>query len=119
MEQHPAQPVRIEISPGSRPNVLLVKLSGPLTINNFFEFQELTRKAPSDQTLIVDLSAVPYIDSAALGCLVGLHVSSERTGRKYAIAGANERLKKMFDLVEVDRFLVLCDSVDEAEAKVG
>jgi anti-anti-sigma regulatory factor len=62
------QTIKVAVRNGSKPHVTILEVSGPLTIRNFFEFQDLTRseKAP---VLIVDLSDVPLIDSAALGCL--------------------------------------------------
>jgi len=56
------------------------------------------------------------MDSAALGTFVAIHVACEGTARKYALAGPNERLKNLFDLAYVRTFLVIYDSVAEAEA---
>jgi anti-anti-sigma factor len=68
------------------------------------------------QILFVDLSDVPYIDSAALGSFVAIHVACEATNRKYALVGASERLKNLFDLAYVRTFLNIYDSIAEAEA---
>jgi anti-anti-sigma regulatory factor len=45
-------------------------LHGPIVISNLFEFQAKVR-ADGSRGLILDMSAVPYIDSAATGALVG------------------------------------------------
>lgn len=118
MEHHPTQPVKIEILAGSRPDVRIVKLSGPLTIHNFFEFQDLSRqKLP--ETLIVDLTGVSYIDSAALGCLIGIHLSREKSGQKYALVGVNERAKSLFTMCGVDKFFVTYPAIADAEAALA
>ena len=118
MEHHPTQAVKIEIVAGSRDDVRIVKLSGPLTIHNFFEFQDLSRqKTPG--VLIVDLSNVTYIDSAALGCLIGIHLSREKSSQKYAFVGVNERAKSLFKMCGVDQLFVGYLTVDEAEAALG
>ena len=115
MDHHPTQAVKIETLPGSRPDVRIVQLSGPLTIHNFFEFQDLSRqKLPG--ALIVDLSGVAYIDSAALGCLIGIHLSREKSGEKYALVGVNERAKSLFNMCGVDKFFVTYPTVADAEA---
>ncbi len=116
MEHNPTQTLTISVIPDSRPDVKIIKLTGPLTIHNFFEFQEITRQKPSPRILLVDLTDVPYIDSAALGSFVGLHVSCEGNDRKYALVGANERLTTLFELTHVKAFLVLSDTMAEAEA---
>jgi anti-sigma B factor antagonist len=115
VDTSPAQPLAIEEMPEARPGVKIIRLAGPVTLHNFSRFQELTEKDLLPQVLIVDLSAVPYIDSAALGVFVAIHVACEGTGRKYALTGANERLKNLFDLAYVRTFLVIYDSIAEAE----
>jgi anti-anti-sigma factor len=62
------------------------------------------------------MTGVPYIDSATLGALVGIHVSRNKPGRKYALVGVNARLQGMFSLTGVAQFLVTYPTVTEAEA---
>jgi len=95
-----------------------LKVSGPLTIHNFFEFQDLSRKQAAP-VLLIELSGVPYIDSAALGSLVGIHVSRGNAGKKYALVGANERLQSVFRIAGVSQFLVTFPSVAEAESALA
>ena len=53
-------PLRVEALPSTDPCRRVLKLDGPLTLSNFFEFQNLVR-ADRTTCLIVDLSGVPYI----------------------------------------------------------
>lgn len=115
MEHHPTQEVKIETLAGSAEGIRLIKVRGPLSINNFFEFQDRSRAQPAPHLLIIDLAETPYIDSAALGCLVGIHVSCDKGGRKYALVNVNERLKRLFAMSGVDQFLVVYDNAAEAE----
>ena len=112
------QAVKVAVRSGSQPHVTILQVSGPLTIRNFFEFQDLTRseRAP---VLIVDLSDVSYIDSAALGSLLGLHLSCGKSNRKYGIAGANDRLKSMFTVCGIEGVLASFPTVAEAEAALA
>ena len=84
-------------------------------MHNFFEFQDLTRKQPAPPVLLIDLTDVPYIDSAVLGSFVGVHVSCDKGGRKYALINPNERLKKLFAMSNLGQLLVIHNSVSEAE----
>ena len=107
--------VSVDVQAGSRPDVTIIKVSGPLTIRNFFEFQDLARSHKSPVT-IIDLSEVPYMDSAALGSLLGLHVSCGKDKRKYALVNVSDRLKTMFVVCGVQDVLVVYGTREQAEA---
>lgn len=114
MEHQPTTPASVEVLQGATSDVGIIKVSGPLTIHNFFEFQDLTRQQTAP-VLLIDLSGVPYIDSAALGSLVGVHVSRESAKKKYAIVGATERLQNLFSLTNISKFLITFPTLAEAE----
>lgn len=119
VEHHPTQDVRIELSAGTRDNVQIISVHGPLTIHNFFDFQDLTRQQGETPVLLIDFTDVPYIDSAALGSLIGIHVSRGKTGRKYALVNVNERTKNLFTMTGVEQFFVMHDSIAAAEASLS
>jgi anti-sigma B factor antagonist len=108
----------MEFAEATSPDVKIVRLSGPMTFHNLSSFQEFIHEQPFPKVVIVDLSNVPYIDSAALGTLVSMHVAREGTDRKYAFVGANERLQNLFDLAYVREFLTVFDSVEEAKTRL-
>lgn len=119
VEHHPTQDVSLEILPGTRENVRIIKVRGPLTIHNFFDFQDATRNESETPILLIDLTDVAYMDSAALGSLVGVHVSRGKAGRKYALINVNERLKRMFTVTAVEQFLVTYETSADAEAALA
>lgn len=119
MEDTSNKNVQIEVSNGSQGDVRVLKIHGPLLINNFFEFQEQVRKQPAPKGLIIDLSDVPYMDSAALGTIVGVHVSCDRAGRKYVLLNPSERVTSLFAMSQVDTFLVTRKTMEEAESYLG
>lgn len=91
----------------------IVRITGPLTLTTLFDFQNALRRDASAIT-IIDLSAVPYIDSAALGSLLGFHVSCEQKGRRYALAGTSQRLEGIFQVTHVDKMLLRFPTLEEA-----
>jgi len=93
----------------------ILKLSGPLTITTLFSFQEAIRKDPPS-ALILDLSNVPYMDSAGLGSVVNAFISYQKNQRRLALVGVNERLMNLIKLTKVDMFLPIYANVTEAEA---
>lgn len=119
VEHHPTQNVTVEAVTGTRDSTRTIKVRGPLTINNFFEFQDIVRQQPAPSLLLIDLEDVPYIDSAALGSLIGIHVSCDKARRKYAFVRVNERLKSMFAMTGVDRLLVVYETIADAEAHLS
>jgi anti-sigma B factor antagonist len=113
---------KIESKQGASPGTRILILSGPFTLRDVFDFQSEFR-ASSDPVTIIDLSDVPYMDSAALGALVGVHTSSERQHRQYALAGVTERTSTLFKVGGVEGVLITYPTVAAAEvglaAKAG
>ena len=95
---------------------VVFRLHGPLLLGNFFSFQSMVRNDQSP-LLIVDLTDVPYIDSAGIGCLVGAHVSRENSGRKLVIAGVSERLLNSLKATKVDQLFTFAATAGDASAK--
>jgi anti-anti-sigma factor len=107
--------LQIESVPGSQEGVRILKVHGPMLISNFFEFQQMARDDKST-LLLIDLAGVPYMDSAALGCLLGIHVSRGRKGTKYALVNVADRIVTMFTISGVRETLVIFPTVEAAEA---
>ncbi len=99
---------------GSSPSQRVLTLTGVLTLSTLFAFQEF---AHSDQsvTLIVDMSGVPYIDSAGLGSLIAAYVSRERENRKLVLSGVSERVKTVMAVSGVLDLFAMYPSVADAQ----
>ena len=110
MQEKPLQIERIEDAGAA---TVILRLHGPLLLGNFFAFQSAVR-ADHSNLLIVELSDVPYIDSAGIGCLVGAHVSPSHAGRKLVLAAVSERVLGMLKATKVDQLFTFADSVDAA-----
>jgi anti-anti-sigma factor len=106
--------LKIETVTGTPEGVRVLRLAGPFTLKTLFDFQSVVRSGEAPIT-VIDVTEVPYIDSAALGCLMGVHVSSQRLNRKYALVGVSPRLRSLFNMVGVDNILVTYPSLDEAQ----
>jgi anti-sigma B factor antagonist len=104
---------KIESVTGTRDDVRILRLSGPFTLQGLFEFQSLVRGL-TDPILIIDLTAVPYMDSASLGAVMSLHTSTQRHHRKYGLVGASDRLRTLFNVAGVERILVTFPTLEEA-----
>jgi anti-anti-sigma factor len=112
----PAQPsLQIESLTGSHEGERILKVMGPLVISNFFDFQQAAREDKSP-LLIIDLAGVPYMDSAALGSILGVHVSCGRKQTKYALINVAPRIETMFTISGVRDTLVMFPTLADAEA---
>ena len=111
------KPLEIE-HVGGPGDTSILRLHGPLLLGNFFPFQSLVR-SDSASLLILDMSDVPYIDSAGIGCLVGAHVSRENAGRKLIVAGATERLLNALKATRVDQLFQFAPDIEQAKAQAG
>ncbi len=114
MQEKPLEIERIDAPDGTS----VLRLHGPLLLGNFFSFQSMVRSDEAN-LLILDMSDVPYIDSAGIGCLVGAHVSRDNAGRKLIVAGATERLLNALKATRVDQLFQFAPDVDQAKAQAG
>jgi anti-anti-sigma factor len=101
--------------PGSRDGVQILSLSGPFTLGNMFQLQRELQQMHVPY-LILDLTEVPYMDSAGLGLLVNTFVSAQKNGRKMAVAGATPRIMTLFEMTKLDNILPQYPTTEAAEA---
>ena len=97
--------------PDERHRVL--RLRGPLLMSNLFHFQETVR-ANRGRLLILDLTQVPYVDSAGIGALVGAYVTYDE-GRRLALVGVSERVRNTMQVAHVDRFFRFYETAQAAQ----
>lgn len=58
-----------------------------------------------ERKVVIDLSGVEYIDSAALGCLMDLYRQATTAGATLKLAGVQQRVETMLTLVGANQFL--------------
>jgi anti-sigma B factor antagonist len=97
------------------PDVTVFKLIGPFVLGTMFELQAMLRE-PELKGVIIDLSGVPYIDSAGLGVLLGHWSHTQRRGFKFALVGMSPRVHTIFEITHTDTVLPIFATQAEAEA---
>jgi anti-anti-sigma factor len=107
--------LQIESLVGPHEGERILKVHGPLVISNFFEFQQTAREDKS-ALLILDLAGVPYMDSAALGSVLAVHVSCGRKQTKYALINVAPRIETMLNISGVRDVIVMFPTLADAEA---
>jgi len=100
--------------PGSREGTLVLRLDGPWTLGNAPPVRAHLQ-ALRPPVLIVEMSGVPYIDSAAVGDLMQAYVSATNAGRIFLLAGVTNHVMALFYLIKVHNILPMYPSVTAAE----
>jgi anti-sigma B factor antagonist len=93
----------------------ILRCSGPLVISTLFTFRDAIR-AESARHIIVDLTEVPYVDSAGLGALIQAYISLKRDARTLALAGLNERANALLEMTNVSQLFRIYRTLAEAKA---
>jgi anti-sigma B factor antagonist len=91
----------------------ILLLRGPLTMETAPKFQRAVHHENAE-TMILDLSDVPYIDSVGLGSLVAAYVSHQKTGRCLVLTGLKPRVLKVMEITKVDDFFLTFGTTWEA-----
>jgi len=107
----------IESIAGPQDGVRILRLTGPFTLSQVREFQSVVRNG-ADPITLIDLTDVPYMDSASLGSILGVHVSYQRDHRKYALIGVSARHRLLFEVGGLEDLLVIHDAVEDALANL-
>lgn len=111
-----ADPLTVETR--QQEDIEIITLSGPLTLSTLFTWQEAAKRVSSPKT-VVDLSGVPYMDSAGLGSILSFHAASQRARRNYALVGVAPRVMTMFEISRVHTILRIFANYRDAEHYLG
>ena len=91
---------------------------GPLTIRTLFDFQAASRQE-STKPVIIDVSGIPYMDSAGLGSVIGVFTMCQNSNRGFAVCGLTERIRTLMAVTHVNDLLPNFQTIDEADAAVS
>jgi len=82
-------------------------------MENLASFQNAMRRDHAP-IMFLDLSEVPYMDSAGLGSLVSAYISVQKTGRRVVLTGVNDRVGKLFEITRVESLFLTFPSLPDA-----
>jgi anti-sigma B factor antagonist len=98
---------------GSLDSQRVFRLSGPLTLETLSPLQNALR-IETAACVFLDLTDVPYIDSAGLGSLVTACVSCTKAGRQLVLSGVQPRIQRLFHITGVERLFLIFDNIQDA-----
>ncbi|HEV7218826.1 MAG: STAS domain-containing protein [Terriglobales bacterium] len=88
-------------------------LQGPMTAKTVSSFQNAMRNEVAP-IVILDLTEVPYVDSAGLGSLVSAYISCHKAGRQVVLTGINSRILRLFEITRVESLFLMFPTLDDA-----
>jgi anti-sigma B factor antagonist len=101
--------------------IAVVEVSGWIEIGSAPQLRDTLISVIDDGHvhLVIDLSEVVFLDSTGLGVLIGLlHRLRSRDG-SLALAGASDRVYKVFHTTQLTKVLTITDTVADAIAAVN
>lgn len=99
------QELTVERYEGVAEDQRILLLKGPITIETTPQFERAVRNENAE-TVILDFSDVPYIDSVGLGSLVATYVSHQKNGRCLVLTAVKPRVSKVMEITKVKDFFV-------------
>ena len=99
---------------GKSPDTRILAVIGPVTLSVLSAFQSELRKENPPLT-ILDLSAVPYMESCGVGAIIAYYVHAQRVGHKLILAGVNKRIRTLLDMTNTTKLLKIVSTVAHAE----
>jgi anti-sigma B factor antagonist len=98
-------------------SAVIVRLAGELDLYNAHEIREtlLEQSGANPERLVVDLAAVDFIDSTALGVLIEAR-SKMANRRAFVLAAPAVETRRALEISGLDRHFGLHDTVEDALA---
>ena len=76
-----------------------------------FEFQLMGHLEAAKKRFIINLSEVPYIDSAALGLLVKCAQSAGQTKKEVVLLAPTENVMKVLDMTHLGKLFTILEDI--------
>jgi anti-anti-sigma factor len=99
---------------GATGTTAILRLQGPLTLTTLFLLQETLRGIGAVDT-VIDVTEVPYIDSAGLGTILSHWAHTQRSGHKFALTGVSPRIEVLLEITKVNTVLPMFRTAEEAD----
>lgn len=81
----------------------VLTLNGEVDISNVAHFQNALAATPAEDVVVIDMSAVEFLDSTALAALVRYRNATVARGGSVTLVIANPLVQRIFDITNFDR----------------
>lgn len=112
-----------EISVSFKDDIAHIRLSGEVQNKNASEFSDMLRQAISvTKWILIDMSGVQYLCSAAMGALMSSLTHVSKLGGAMIAFGVTEHVRRVFDTIKFSQIREITHSpyatLEEAEAAI-
>jgi anti-sigma B factor antagonist len=80
------------------------------------QLRQVLTEVPEDSSLLIDMSRVPFMDSAGLGALVGGIRRTRELGGDVAVTCSQPNLVRLLRTSGLDRIVTVAETVEQAAA---
>jgi anti-sigma B factor antagonist len=91
---------------------------GELDAFTVSQFRQALAEMASSHRLLIDMSGVPFVDSAGLGALIGGIRRARELGGDVAVACNRPTLVRLLRTTGFDRIVTVAESIEEAKASL-
>lgn len=99
-------------------DLIVVHVNGNnLDASRSYEFKDEIKElleAKKNYRVIIDLSAIEFIDSSGLGCLIAALRLSHTHNGEVRLCGLCKQVRSVFELVSLDKLFLSFDNVEAA-----
>jgi anti-sigma B factor antagonist len=92
---------------------------GELDAFTVSQFRQTLSELASSPRLIIDMSGIPFVDSAGLGALIGGIRRTRELGGDVAVACDRPTLIRLLRTTGFDRIVSVTETVEQAKAALG
>jgi anti-sigma B factor antagonist len=89
---------------------------GELDAFTVSQFRQALAELASNPRLLIDMSGVPFVDSAGLGALIGGIRRARELGGDVAVCCSRPTLTRLLRTTGFDRIVTVAETLDEARA---
>jgi anti-sigma B factor antagonist len=97
---------------------IIVRPVGELDAFTVSQFRQALAELASSRRLVIDMSGIPFVDSAGLGALIGGIRRTRELGGDVAVACDRPTLVRLLRTTGFDRIVSVTETVDEAMASL-
>lgn len=106
-----------QVQTENRANYLWVKLTGELVLSQSNDVKEQVRShlMNAGENVIIDMSAVDFIDSSGLGVLIAWFKTVNQHQGQIIFVGVSQYVQRIIHLAKLDKILTQTATIEEAE----
>jgi anti-anti-sigma factor len=106
MATNPGSVSVLDLTTETRPTEIIVHCTGKITSDTTQSLKATVKPLFSgNNTVVLDLTNVRYLDSSGLGAIVGLYVSAKAAKSQLKLINLNERVKELFSLTRLGQVM--------------